>query len=530
MKFLKKFSIAVLLIFIAVTPILWVLAKSVNQTIIKDYLNNQISQLTKQNSRIYGDLSWRLLPRPSLKITDIEIGEKNNKDSYFVKLDNVLFNLKITPLLRGKIVFSEFVVNGFTINIPADSHNNNTLLANKVPANTTPITNRPVGNHGFSANNMAQRFAIERFLLSNGQITLGQQQTKKINFVNLQIGAEQFNLQRKSFPLQLKGKLNMENSDGVLPTKANFTFTGNIALPATLFHTPIISLSDLILTGQLSINDLNLKQFKMKKIDASTELKQGILKLSPLSAILYNGESVGNLSYEHSQKKLIINQTSTNININALLHDLGKDKILQGSIDFALHAQISMKNGSWQDNIIGNGSLTIKDGAIEAVNLDKMIFGTGDLINNIIVNKTPQSQQLVVDNFANLLFTGSTKFKLFTFQYNIQNAKLQTNSLILQTDKLQLTGNSQLDLNTNNLESHLLAKVILLDNNLEKIQQLLGGNFPIYISGPLANPVILPDLKIINALLSTTLLKSVIKKNNKHIQQKLNKMLAKAIN
>lgn len=515
MQIIKKSLLTLLIFFLLTAIILWMLARSINPIIIKDYLNSQISLLTKQKSQIRGDLAWQLFPRPGLKITNIEIGEQSNNKNYFIKLDNVLFKLKLTPLLRGKIIFSEFNVNGFTINTPRDVDARNFLSASEASL-------KNVKHSSITNSKIAERFAIERSLLSHGQINIVGE-NKKINLTNLQIGAEQFNLQKLLFPIQLKGKLSIFDADKKNDTYGNFTFAGSVGLPSMILCDPIASLNELHLNGLLNINDLNLRQIKINKLATRTQTKNGILKLSNLTAKLYSGETVGDLYYDYNKKLLTINHASTNINLSELMQDLGHEKVLQGSIDFSVHAKMKMNDNSWQDNISGNGSLTIKDGVIESIDFDKIISGASQIINDFITNKNLSS--LVVEQFANLLPAGSTNFKLFTLQYEMQNAKLQSNSIKLQTNNLQLTGESSIDLKNLDINSHLLAKVILanFDHELGRIQQLLGGSFPIYISGSLYNPVILPDLKIINSLLPLDLIKAVIEKNGKMID--LNKII-----
>lgn len=516
MKFLKKLVTGLVLLFVITIITLWALAKSIKPETVKSYVSSQLSTLTEHKSIVNGDISWQVFPRPGIKITGVQIGDENDKTNYSVKLDNLLFHLKITPLLRGKLVFSELNVDGFKITINPDSQ-------------TSVKVKKSKQNKVAKTNNMTEEFAIERILLSRGQIVIVQNQ-KKITFSGLQIGAEQFNLQKISFPLQFKTVLDVSEAKEHL-LKAHINFKGSTALSASLFNNPIIALQNIPLEGQLSLQDLRLKKLKINKVSANAKTKIGVFHLNPLTLSLYNGESVGDLSYEFASRKLTVNQTATNLDSGKLIYDLVKKRLFKGSVDFSIHAQANMQDSNWQEHASGNGSLTIKDGVVESINLDRVIDETSNKINKLMSRskKKDAKQALELGQFDDPnIFKGSTRFELLTFQYQLQDSTLQSNSLVLQAEKLQLKGEGALNLKDYDLDSHLSAKVALTDEKVEKIQQLLGGSFPILVKGTLTKPVVLPDLQKINPILTKawlkeTLVKPVetIVKPVKQIQQQL---------
>ncbi len=503
MKILKKLVVTLLILLPITTITLWILAKTINPEIVKNYVSSQLSLLTQQQSRVDGDITWQIFPQPGIKITKIQIGDESNQTPYSAQLENLLFNLKITPLLRGKLVFNDLNVDGFKIYVHP--------YALSQPVKTIKTTETP---HG-TKTNLAGEFAIERFLLSRGQVVIAQQH-RTITLSGLQIGVEQFNLHQASFPFQLKTNLEViAGKEKILKTHLNFK--GSTSLSPALLSNPLATLQNTPLDGQLSIHNTRLKQFKITKISAYTRTKSGVLHLNPLTFHLYNGESVGALNYEFASKKLILNQTATNLDSSKLIHDCFDKTLFKGSLDFSIHAQANLQNSNWQDTFTGNGNLTIKDGVIEAINLDKIIDVTSEKINTLLkgqkTEKTGMDRILEFGQFANPeFFKGNTRFNLLGFEYLLQNGKLESNSLILQTDKLQLKGSGSLNLNDHGLDSHLLAKVILKNQEVDKIQQLLGGSFPILIKGTLSAPTVLPDLQKINPILSKMWLQEALTK------------------
>ena len=67
--------------------------------------------------------------------------------------------------------------------------------------------------------------------------------------------------------------------------------------------------------------------------------------------------------------------------------------------------------------------------------------------------KVEKERTLELGQFNNPeFFKGGTNFKLLSFHYHLKDAKLESNSLVLQTDKLQLKGEGNLNLKDNTTE------------------------------------------------------------------------------
>lgn len=515
MKYLKKAFISLLVLLLVTIFTIWILIQSVKPEFVKNYIGTQLSILTNQKSKIDGDIAWQLFPRPAIKITKVQIGDENNQSNYSVKLDTLIFNLKITPLFRGQLVFNELNVDGFKVFVKPEITTHPNTRASKLEIKSND-------------DGAGKQFAIERFLLSHGQLIIINNQTIT-TLSGLQIGAENFNLAQRLFPLQFKTNVDITNTtEKILKTQINFK--GNIHIPSNLFGNPLIALQNTPIEGQLLLQNTKINHLTINKINAHLKTKPGVLLLNPLSLNLYNGESVGDLSYEFGSNKLIINQTATNLDGSKLISDLINKAVIKGSLDFSLHTQMNLQAGNWQENTTGNGSLTIKDGVIEAVNLDKIIEETSNKIYGLLSHDVKdlklKPQLLDTTQFDNQnAYKGNTIFKLLTIQYNLQNAKLQSNSLVLQTDKLQLRGEGSLNLKDKAIDSHLVAKVTLSNQEIDKIQQLLGGSFPIILTGTLTEPVALPDLQKINPVLTKVLLKTTLSKPIKEFQQTLNTFL-----
>ena len=91
---------------------------------------------------------------------------------------------------------------------------------------------------------------------------------------------------------------------------------------------------------------------------------------------------------------------------------------------------------------------------------------------------------------------------------------LLANKIILQTEQFNIGGQGQLGLDNQRIQGRLDAKISSQDANqrLLDIQNKLGGQFVLMVSGTLGRPVLMPDTKLINHVLRDTLIKKTIGK------------------
>ncbi|MBA4697334.1 MAG: AsmA family protein [Legionella sp.] len=516
---LKKIGLVFILLLTLATSVLWILIKSIKPELIKDYVNTQLTKLTEQPSRVNGDISWQFFPSPGVRLTSIQIGEINQGD-YTATLENARFNLKLMPLLQGKFIFSELDINGFNVQINPAAQAIDSKLSKLKQTSSLPIKGE---THPLTldekANNIAEKFAIQRILLSRGQVTFLKDQ-KKITLSNLQVGAEKFNLKKNFFPLQLRAGLDIQ-SEGTSKIKAAINFKGRMAFSNVIFSDLLDTLKRTPIKGQLFIEQMHAGSLNIDKATANVKTKAGTLLLTPITLNLYNGESIGDLSYEFVSKKLLFNQTATNLDAQKLGYDLTKKDNFKGSIDFSIHTQANFEDPQWKESMVSRGNLTIKEGRLPFVNLESGLIDMANMLSEVILTQRGQTNlnqkdtlpQLPSKQLADLTaFSGEIKCKILTLQYVWNNDRLQSDSFVLQTDKLQLTGDAAINFSNDSLDSHLFATLSASDEQIEKIQASLGGSFPLVVRGTLTSPVVLPDVKRIMPVVARMGLEDTISK------------------
>ena len=509
MKLFGKIVSALLSLILITSIILWVLAKNINPETVKNLVNNQITALTHKKSRIDGTISWQLFPRPGLKFSKIIIGDEQISEEYSLSIETLHLNLKITPLLRGQFIFGEVSVDGLkawiNLNRPPELK----------PSEKSPDTN--ANTH----NNMSAQFAIERLVVNHGELIFNKNGHNTV-LTNLQIGSEQFNLQNAPFSVQIKTKLNEYDSNPQV--KASINFNGRLSLAPGILNQLRSGTSQSSVDGQLLVQNVLLNKFAIKKISATIKTNKEGLQFNPLTFSLYNGESVGTMNYVLATHQLSLSQIATNLNGKELMAALVGQEIINGDLDYSIHATIPVEHISMK-SIGGKGSVTVKDGEIYHLNLDQLLNSLREKLshltegNKLDFSKLPQ----LADWDSTQYNQGNTPFKLASIQYQLGNGILDSESILIQTDKLQIKGKGTLNLSNHEINSTVQAS--LANNNselsLQRIQQILGGYFPLIITGTLEQPRILPDFKSITPFIRQLLMKTSLEKPIDQIKNQL---------
>ena len=516
MNILKKIFFAFISTVIVTALALWILARLLRPDAIKDIINNQLYTITGQESHVDGEVVWHIFPRPGIKITQLHLGEKDNNGNYALYVEKLLINLQITPLFNGDLIFNELKMDGLSIN-------NNPIIEknSRINSSSPPLypKNKPLQKG-------APQFAIDHFLLTNGRISITKPQSK-ITLSDLQIEAKQFNLANNSFPLELKTNIIAAIADKTV--KSTLRYHGHVALNSFTFTQPFVAVqSHAVLDGRLSMKSLSINQFKIAKVTANVKTKPGEITFIPFNTSLYNGKAVGDVSYKLDSKTLVINQRATGLDSTLLFMDLFSKTLVKGSLDFSIAATADLNNTQWQNTLRGNGNLSITEGALYFIDLNQFVDEAVSKIHSLL-NQTTDNVKLVLQRpfFTPAPKTqGSTPFKSFTVQYQLLNGGLQSSLLELKADKIQLKGSGEVNFNTGIQALDLSAKLITTDADVNQIQQLVGGSFPVKVYGTITDPKILPNNQYINPIISAFLLKNTITQPVKQIGNEFKNVLS----
>ncbi|RUR17302.1 AsmA family protein [Legionella sp. km535] len=508
MKILGKFLIAILFLLLFAFITLWILAKNIKPETIKQLVSKQITTLTHKKSQINGDIFWQVFPRPGLKFSQIQIGDEQTKENYSLSINSMLLNLQITPLLKGDFVFSEINVDGLKVHINQDTPQSS-------QSQTAPVQNKQ--------ETASHQFAIQSLSVNHGQIVINKNGRATV-FKNIQVGIEQFNTQKTPFPVQIKARLTEAAPFSI--AKASINFKGRLSLAPSFINELQSGIEHSSVEGQLSIQNILINQFAINKLNTTLKTHKSGLSFNPFTLSLYGGESIGDMDYRIASQQFSLNQTATNLDGKQLMTALVGHEAISGNLDYSIHATIPLNKPGFE-SISGKGAITLKDGEIYHINLNQMISNIKEQLDNLMKGDPSKLPKKLSLSGWDKLGSGNTPFKLANIQYQIHNELITSESMLLQTDKLQVNGEGTINLSTRELNGKLKASLNSnsTDSSMQKIQKALGGYFPFDVSGTLDQPTVLPDLKMINPLLSQLLIKTTLEHPLKHIEGTLKELV-----
>jgi len=158
------------------------------------------------------------------------------------------------------------------------------------------------------------------------------------------------------------------------PAKTQPTPSGSSAAAAAT-QLPLELLRALDVQGRLKIDQLKISNLHSRNIFLPTSAKQGVIRLSPMSAELYDGRYQGNISLNVQQDtpQLGIDETLQNVQIGPLLKDFWGDDKIRGKAN--LNAKLTARGldpVAFRKTLNGTARFEFLDGAVKGFNLAQM--------------------------------------------------------------------------------------------------------------------------------------------------------------
>jgi AsmA protein len=483
MKYIKKSLISIVIVLFVASVALWVMIRNTTPEIINSIITEHLTILTDKQSQIKGTVTWQLLPIPGIKITNIQVGTPDKNEDYSLVINNMLLTLQLPPLLRGQLHFHDVNIDGAKL---------------VVHANTAKSAS-PNYDKWINQTKIEQKTRIElhigRVLLNHGQIHVLSDNTNS-HITQLKLAVEPYNHQQNAFPMQLKANLDATALNNKLSTQ--ISYNGHMGFTQDNSKGFIPKLS-----GQLQLKNTFLNALFINKMNANIKTVGQKTQLNPLTISLYQGESIGDIHYDHAQNMISISQTASRLDGKSLLTDLLGHERFQGKMDYSIQAEFPFDATAFE-KLTGKGSITLKEGLLKDINTSQFILELKSqilthLADNKIDSKT-NAESLPLD--AKESKNNNMPFKFATMQFKIQEEHLISDSLLLQADALDVKGALDLQLRTLKVNGNL--QVNIMDKSQDDILSFLHGYFPITLSGTLDKLELTPNLKTLRVPLKQT--------------------------
>ncbi len=228
-------------------------------------------------------------------------------------------------------------------------------------------------------------------------------------------------------------------------------------------------LKTLNLDGSLKVGSLKAANVKVSQLRVDVKARDGIIKIEPLSARLYQGSASGKVTVNANTSSFTVSEKLTGIDIAPLLKDAAELDVVEGKGNVVLDLTTQGNTvSSLKKALNGKAAVQLADGAIIGINLSKLVQGIQSL------SKDTKVETLGVNKDE------KTEFSEFKASFKIRKGVAHNDDLAVRSTVLRIGGKGDIDIGRDRMDYN--AKVILA-----KTEQGRTGTLPVYVSGPFDN-------------------------------------------
>jgi len=259
------------------------------------------------------------------------------------------------------------------------------------------------------------------------------------------------------------------------------------AQPSVAAADPFAALRTLDLVGEFTIGSLKVAKLRMKQVRSKLVARNGVLKVDPMAAKLYEGNLAGRLLLDAAGKKpkLAVKEELTGIQVGPLLEDLTGQGRLTGRGEVYVDIRATgLTEPEIRRTLNGDSRFFFKDGAIKGINIAQLIRDAS--------SKLGLSSGQIETGTAN-----QTDFSELDASMTITNGVIKNDDLQAKSPLLRVAGNGQVDLPKDRIDYRVLTELVgsLEGQGSEDGEGLAGVPIPIRVRGPLTEPTFRPDLE-----------------------------------
>jgi len=243
---------------------------------------------------------------------------------------------------------------------------------------------------------------------------------------------------------------------------------------------------NMALNGKLSVGEIKINNFNVKKLDADIKIGQSMITVSPLTAQLFGGSSSGSISVSAQETpEILIQQNLKAVQIDQILASTSSSNRLIGKGDLALEFSTQGNSmGELQESLVGKVSVALAHGSLAGINLrSALVDGRTELGSSNLERVFPAN------------FSETTGFSGLKANFSLKDGIASCTDFEMNSPLIRTTGEGEIELKTANLNYRLNAAVSSTINrrSARDLFELRGVTVPIRVSGPYASPSITID-------------------------------------
>lgn len=275
---------------------------------------------------------------------------------------------------------------------------------------------------------------------------------------------------------------------------------------------PLEALRQLNLNGRLGIGHLQAFNLNSRDIEIQVKSKDGVLKIDPLGAKLYDGAVKGDITLDvrKDTPRFSVNESLTGVQAGPLLKDLtGKEQLLGTANIKANLSGTGVSSEQIRQTLNGTAGFDFTDGAVKGVNIASLIRSAKAKIKGQPVPEQTEPNQ--------------TDFALMKGTATITNGKVKNDDLLLKSPLLRITGAGKVSLPEETIDYTLTTKIVgsLKGQGGEEMQELKGVSIPVHVGGTFSKPTYVPDLAAVLSDAAKAEVEKKVEKEKEKLQKKL---------
>lgn len=404
------------------------------------------------------------------------------------------FNLAIdSTKLNGDVAVASFSKPNIKFNLNADTLDLNKLLGKPTaqPAKTSSAPAKP-----------ADLSALKN-LLMEGKVTIGSviYDKYRLSGINLGVKADGERLNVNPFTLklddtQVKGSLGISrfakpiyhfdldidklDADRYI-TKAESKEPATTTKADPDAPIDLSALKNINADGELRIGWLKLANVKSTNVRIKLKAEDGVAKLAPFSANLYEGSMNGSLSVDaRTTPAIAFKQNMTGIAIGPLLVDAINNDMLSGKGTFNVDVNTSGATvGALKKSLNGTAGLNLADGAVKGIDIAGTIRGYKDKLSSLKGQTTVEGDKTQKTDFSEMVAT-----------FNIKNGVARNDDLSMKAPLFRISGSGDIDIANETI--NYLAKPTIVKSLAGQggagLDELSGLTIPVKLTGTFAKP------------------------------------------
>lgn len=281
---------------------------------------------------------------------------------------------------------------------------------------------------------------------------------------------------------------------------------------------PFAGLRTLDLDAKASIGQLKINNLRMSSVSVTAKSKDGVLRLAPVGAKLYEGvfDGLVELDARQAKPKIRLKPNLDGIKVGPLVKDMtGEESVVgTGNIDADLR-MVGMSEPEIRRSLNGNAEFVLRDASVKA------LMGAIESIRKADVALLGgQSSELHSTDFSEL--TGSAVIK----DGVVDNQDLKAKSPLVRLD-----GKGTVNLPQNSIDYLATIELVksLKGQGGDTGNKLAGVPIPVKITGSLADPKFRPDVQAALSAQAKEQLKAKVDEQKTEIKEKVTEKVEKQV-